>query len=98
MSPDAHAIETGVLLARFHPLADNRQVVVVALVVCGPDGASLQAPPLTGAFSASASLLGKLRYLIERAAPNPFESLRKLRSRFWSFIEFNPVDEKESDP
>lgn len=97
MSTDADTIETRVLLARFHPLADDRQVVVVGLVVCRPDGASLQAPPVTGAFSASAGLVSKLRYLIERAAPNPFESLRKLRSQFWSFIEFNPVDEKESD-
>ena len=94
MSTDA---TTRVLLARFHPLADDSQVVVVALVVCGPGGASLQEPPLTGAFSASAGLLSKVRYLIERAAPNPFESLRKLRSQFWSFIEFNPLEEKESE-
>lgn len=97
MSTDVDAIETRVLLARFHPLADDRQVVVVGLVVCAPDGASLQAPPLTGVFTASAGLLSKLRYLIERAAPNPFESLRKLRSQFWSFIEFTPMKEKESD-
>jgi hypothetical protein len=100
LSTDAGAIETRVLLARFHPLADDRQVVVVGLVVCAPDGASLQAPPLTGAFTASVGLVSKLRYLIERATPNPFESLRKLRSQFWSFIELNPVqkvDEKESD-
>jgi hypothetical protein len=96
LSTDADAIGTRVLLARFHPLADKRQVVVVALVVCGPDGASLQAPPPTGAFSASDSLVRKLRYLIEHAAPNPFESLRKLRSQFWSFTEFNPLEEKES--
>ncbi len=97
MSTDAGVIETRVLLARFHPLADNRQVVVVGLVVCAPEGASLQAPPLTGVFTAPAGLLIKLRYLIERAAPNPFESLRKLRSQFWSFTELNPMEEKESD-
>jgi hypothetical protein len=88
--------ETRVLLARFHPLADDRQIVVVGLVVCAPEGASLQAPPPTGSFTAPASLLVKLRFLVARASPNPFESLRKLRSRFWSFIELIPV-EKESD-
>ena len=97
MSSDVDAIETRVLLARFHPRADERQGVVVALVVCGPGGASLQAPPPTGAFSGSASLVRKLRYLVEHAAPNPFESLRKLRSQFWSFTELNPLEEKESE-
>lgn len=97
MPSDAGVIETRVLLARFHPLADDRQVVVVGLVICAPDSTSLQAPPLTGVFTASAGVLSKLRYLVERAAPNPFESLRTLRSRFWSFIEFKPVEEKESD-
>jgi hypothetical protein len=100
LSTDAGAIETRVLLARFHPLADNRQVVVVGLVVCAPDGASLEALPLSEASTASASLVDKLRYIVERAVPNPFESLRRLRSQFWSFIELNPmqkVDEKETD-
>jgi hypothetical protein len=93
---DAGVSESKILVARFHPLADDRQIVIVGLVVCAPHGASLQAPPSTGAFTAPAGLLIKLRYLVERAAPNTFESLRKLRSRFWSFIEFFPV-EKESD-
>ena len=95
MSRDS-SVETRVLLARFHPMADDREIVVVGLVVCAPEGARLQAPPLTGVFTASAGLLSKLRYLVARATPNPFESLRKLRSHFWSFIEVIPV-KKESD-
>jgi hypothetical protein len=94
---DAIAIENRILLARFHPLADDRQIVIVGLVVCDPHGPSLQAPPWTRGFTAPAGLLSKLRYLIEQAAPNPFESLRQLRSQFWSFIEFFPVEEKEPD-
>ena len=85
-----------VLLARFHPLADDSQIVVVGRVVCAADGAHLDAASLGGLFQAPATLLLKLRYLIERAAPNPFESLRKLRSRFWSFVEITP-SEKEPD-
>jgi len=95
---DAGASESKILVARFHPLADDRQIVIVGLVVCAPHGASLQAPPATGRFTAPAGLLIKLRYLVERAAPNPFESLRRLRSRFWSFIEFSPELSSESLP
>ncbi len=85
-----------VLLARFHPLADDSQIVVVGRVVCAADGAHLDSASLGGLFQAPATLLLKLRYLIERAAPDPFESLRKLRSRFWSFVEITP-SEKEPD-
>ena len=85
-----------VLLARFHPLADDTQIVVVGRVVCAADGATLDAASPSGLFQAPATLLLKLRYLIERAAPDPFESLRKLRSRFWSFVEISP-SEKEPD-
>ena len=65
-------------------------------MVCAPEGAHLDAASLGGLFQAPATLLRKLRYLIEHAAPNPFESLRKLRSRFWSFVEITP-SEKEPD-
>ncbi len=85
-----------VLLARFHPLADDSQIVLVGRVVCAADGAHLDAASPGGRFQAPATLLLKLRYLIERAAPDPFESLRKLRSRFWSFVEITP-SEKEPD-
>jgi hypothetical protein len=87
-----------ILLARFHPLADDSQIVVVGRVVCAADGAHLDAASLTGLhrFKAPAALLVKLRYLIERAAPDPFDSLRRLRSRFWSFVEITPA-EKEPD-
>ena len=97
MPTDAAAIDNRILLARFHPLADDRQIVIVGLVVCAPDSARLHAPPATGVFTAPAGLLSKLRYLVEQAAPNPFDSLRQLRSQFWSFIEFVPVEGKEPD-
>jgi hypothetical protein len=85
-----------VLLARFHPLADDSQIVVVGRVVCAADGAHLDAESLTGLHRFNAPLLVKLRYLIERAAPDPFDSLRRLRSRFWSFVEIIPAP-KEPD-
>ena len=90
-----------ILLARFHPLADDSQIVVVGRIICDGGNARLDAATLTGVFSAPASLLIKLRYLIERAAPDPFERLRKLRSQFWSFVDIShdprPSGEKESD-
>jgi len=85
-----------VLLARFHPLADESRIVVVGRVICAADGAYLDAASPGSLFAAPATLLLKLRYLIDRAAPDPFDSLRRLRSRFWSFVEITP-SEKEPD-
>jgi hypothetical protein len=95
LAPDV-PLAPRILLARFHPLADDSQIVVIGRVVCAADGAHLDAASPGGLFQAPPTVLLKLRYLIERAAPNPFESLRKLRSRFWSFVEITP-SEKEPD-
>jgi hypothetical protein len=92
--PETRTPDTRILVARFHPLADDTQVVVVGQVICATHGTSLRPASLNGTFTASATLLAKLRYLIERAAPNPFDSLRKLRSQFWSFVEITPQEQE----
>jgi hypothetical protein len=101
VTPEPGGRGVKVLLARFHPLADDSQIVVVGRVVCDAGTARLDAASLTGIFSAPASLLIKLRYLIEHAAPEPFDRLRKLRSQFWSFVDVShdprESGEKESD-
>jgi hypothetical protein len=76
-----------VLLARFHPFADDSQIVVVGRVICVGTEAWLDPASLAGLFAAPASMILKLRYLIERSAPEPFERLRGLRSQFWSFVD-----------
>jgi hypothetical protein len=86
-----------VLQARFHPLADDREIIVVARVICAGEQAHLEPATLTGLFAAPASVLLKLRYLVQRSAPHSFESLRALRSRFWSFVEISAPDAKEPD-
>jgi hypothetical protein len=93
---NAAALSTRVLQARFHPLADDREIIVVARVICAGDETRLEPATLTGLFAAPASVLLKLRYLVQRSAPDSFERLRALRSRFWSFVEIGPPD-KESD-
>ncbi len=101
LRPQSRDAAVKVLLARFHPLADDSQIVVVGRVICDGGTARLDAATLTGVFSAPASLLIKLRYLIERAAPEPFDRLRKLRSQFWSFVDVSHdprgSGEKETD-
>lgn len=37
-----------------------------------------------------ATILAKLRYLVAATAPDSFERLLTLRSRFWSFVDVSP--------
>ena len=85
-----------VLLARFHPFADDSEVVAVGRIVCEGERAWIEPIDKEGFFATSAGMLAKLRYLIERAGPSPFERLPALRSRFWSFVEIDP-ERKEPD-
>jgi hypothetical protein len=85
-----------VLLARFHPFADDSEIVAVGRVVCEGERAWIEPIAVSGLFAMTAGMLAKLRYLIERSAPCPFERLPALRSRFWSFVEIDP-SRKEPD-
>jgi hypothetical protein len=83
-------------MARFHPFADNSEIVSVGRIVCAGERAWVEPIADQGGFAMTASMLAKLRYLIERSAPCPYEKLPALRSRFWSFIEVHPPG-KEPD-
>jgi hypothetical protein len=74
-----------VLLAQFHPYADDRVVLTVARVVCEGETARIEPVAIDGQATTT-GMLAKLRYLVERSAPRPFENLARLRSRFWSFV------------
>jgi hypothetical protein len=81
-----------VLEARFHA---NRgggvDFVVVAHVVWEKDVA--REPPSVrpaAAFEGAAGqapMLAKLRFLVDRSAPDAFERLQALKSQHWSFVE-----------
>jgi len=85
-----------VLMARFHPFADDSQIVSVGRIFCAGERAWIEPIADSGRFTMTASMLAKLRYLIERSAPCPYERLPALRSRFWSFIAVLPTG-KEPD-
>ena len=80
------------LEARFHPRqrGDEAFVVVGHLVWRGrgarrPPTVRLAESTLLGATRSA--VLSKLHYLIGVTAPESFERLQALRSRFWSFVD-----------
>jgi hypothetical protein len=81
-----------VLQARFYPQQTAvDDFVVVGHVVWEQDatkGLPIVQPSLalTGG-GASATMLSKLQYLVAMTAPESFERLQSLKSRFWSFVE-----------
>jgi hypothetical protein len=84
-----------VLEARFHPQQrDAEEFVVVGHVVWDSDVAkgrpTVQPSPALLHESAPATVLSKLQYLVAVTAPESFERLQTLRSRFWSFVEITP--------
>src|SRR5262245_40689757 len=93
MSPDGSA-GTGILLARFHPYADDSRIVSVGRIVCEGERAWIEPARVGGLVAMSAAMIAKLRYLIGRSAPCPFERLPAIRSRFWSFVEMDPGKEE----
>jgi hypothetical protein len=82
-----------VLEARFHPRRrDGPESVMVGLVVWERDEAERPtvraAPsPIPMQPDVPQVALVKLQYLVDGAAPNVFEQLLGLRSRYWSFLD-----------
>lgn len=81
-----------VLEARFHPDPRNDPTfVVVGHLVWRRLSAQkrpivrLTRPPRLSATPST--ILSKLQYLIRATAPESFERLQALRSRFWSFVD-----------
>lgn len=83
-----------VLEARFHARArDEEEVIVVAYVVWDKDRdrPSVQPSPSLMASMAPATMLAKLQFLVERSAPEAFDSLKALKSQYWSFVDVTPA-------
>ena len=77
-----------ILEARFHPDAGHdSNGIVVGQVLCNERKATVRPDPGFVASGAAATTLCKLRYLVDICIPQPYERLRQLRSRFWSFVE-----------
>ena len=83
-----------VLEARFHPNVGFPFVIVGHLVWSGrPERApELVKPAVSLLLARSPSpFIAKVEYLVTATAPDCFERLQRLRSRFWSFVEVVPI-------
>lgn len=81
-----------VLQARFHPeRREASDFVVVGHVVWDEDDARgravVQPSPALIVAGSPAVMLAKLQYLVALTAPESFERLLALKSRFWTFVE-----------
>jgi hypothetical protein len=77
----AHLLE-----ARFHLDGRRAEFMIVGYVLCkGRLVALLPTRDVTA--SPSRALVSNLKYLVLMCAPRPYELLRALDSRFWSFVE-----------
>ena len=82
-----------VLEARFRRELDSPFLIVGHLVWLGlPDRepAFVQPAPSLMDGASSDTFLSKVDYLVSTTAPDCFEGLQQLRSRFWSFVEVAP--------
>jgi hypothetical protein len=82
-----------VLEARFRPRLGSPFLIVAHLVWRGAPSATPAvvepAPSLLLEESAGA-FMTKIEYLVAATAPDCFDRLQRLRSRFWSFVEVSP--------
>jgi hypothetical protein len=83
-----------VLEARFHPRNSSEFFVVGHVVWHGAPAQEypvVQPAPSLMLEAEPTAILLKLRYLVTATAPESFEGLQKLHSRFWSFVEIPPA-------
>ena len=81
-----------VLEARFHRKSGADYLVVGRLLWAegvSPDRPTVELASSLELDSEPTAMLSKLRYLVSATAPEPFERLQRLRSRFWSFVEID---------
>jgi len=79
-----------ILEARFHDEKTSGPFIIVGHVYC--DGPRAVIKPARDELERPdvqpiAPMVEKLRYLVQKSKPYPFEGLRGLRSNFWSFVE-----------
>lgn len=80
-----------VLEARFHPIPDEPQNVVVVGHVVWEDEVDerpqVQPSRALMADRSRSTLLSKLQYLVAVTSPGSFRRLQRLPSKFWSFVD-----------
>ena len=82
------------LEARFHPpFAATEAYVVVGHIITEGSAHNLlprvEPAPSLARHGAPVAILATLKHLVIKTAPDSFERLKSLRSRYWSFV---PVD------
>jgi hypothetical protein len=90
-----------VLEARFRPETEAPFLVVGHLVWLGPperEPSIVQPAPSLMGMDSPVPFLSKLGYLVSSTAPDCFERLKRLQSRFWSFVEVAPSMIELSSP
>ena len=78
-----------ILEVRFHAQGRGDDFVVVGQIICGESRTLVEPAPdlerlLVGA--SRGSVVTNLRYLVLMSRPCPFDNLRALASRHWSFV------------
>lgn len=84
-----------VLEARFHfqSTALDKPVVVGRVIWTSDTSDETPSVEASGCMSQQdwpATIQAKLRYLVATTAPDSFDRLLSLRSRFWSFVDVSP--------
>jgi hypothetical protein len=82
-----------VLEARFRPETSSPFLIVGHLVWLGAperEPALVRPAPSLLRGETPATFMSKLDYLVSSTAPDCFDGLRRLQSRFWSFVEVAP--------
>jgi hypothetical protein len=80
-----------VLEARFHP-GNGMDYFVVGRVVWQGGSPVVEPAPTLMLEAEPTAIISKLRYLVTATAPESFERLQTLHSRFWSFVEIVPAN------
>lgn len=83
-----------VLEVRFRPQVDEALLIVGHLVWISTrdrQPALLRRSASLECSGESEAFVAKLEYLVSSTAPDCFERLQRLKSRFWSFVEVAPA-------
>jgi len=88
-----HPEEMRILEARFRPEQGSPFLIVGHLVWLGSlenEEPVVHPAPSLVRDGSSGTFVSKLEYLVSSTAPDCFDRLQLLRSRFWSFVEVAP--------
>ena len=86
------------LEARFHPTGEARSFLVVGRVLCDGPRFSVQIEEHLPSPLPRRAVLSNLKYIAAMSVPRPFDFLRALDNRFWSFVEVGGDRDHEDMP